>query len=107
MTKAEIEAERKVADWYASPAGRRHVERVMDKGIRDGTAILVDGSKVNLTPAKIEALLQEARDKSTQAVSLRIPRADLDAAKRIAAKKRIGYQTVLKQAIHAGVREMS
>jgi predicted DNA binding CopG/RHH family protein len=37
---------------------------------------------------------------------LRIPIADLDAAKRIAAKKRIGYQTVLKQAIHAGVREM-
>ena len=105
MTQAEREAERKAADWYSSPAGRKHIERVMNKGMRDGTAIIVDGSKVKLNnQATIEALLQEARDKSTRAVSLRIPIADLDAAKRIAAKKRIGYQTVLKQAIRAGLQ---
>jgi hypothetical protein len=103
-TKAELEAERKAADWYASRAGRKHVERVMDESMRNGTAVIVDGGKVKLTnPAILEALMQKARDKMTRAVSLRLPQRDLDAAKRLAAKRGIGYQTVLKEIIHQGL----
>jgi hypothetical protein len=105
MTKAEIEAEKKAADWYASPAGRKHIERVMDEGMRKGTAVVVKNGKVKFTdPAILEALMQKARDKMTQAVSLRIPQSDLDAAKRIAVERGIGYQTVLKELIHQGVQ---
>jgi hypothetical protein len=104
MTKAQLEAERKAADWYASPAGRKHVERVMDEGMRNGTAVVVDGSKVKINNATVEALLQKARDKMTRAVSLRLPQRDLDAAKRLATKRGIGYQTVLKEIIHQGLQ---
>jgi hypothetical protein len=63
------------------------------------------GLKIRPTdPAVLEKLLQDARASMTKAVSLRIPVSDLDAAKEIAAKKGVGYQTVLKDAIKAGLR---
>ena len=44
--------------------------------------------------------------KQTQSVSLRIPLADLEAAKKIAEKTGIGYQTVLKEMIHEGLQRV-
>ncbi len=106
MTPAKIEAEAKAAEWYDRPEGKRHVARVMRDGIRDGTAkVYPKGLSAKRTdPAVLEALLEKARATMTQAVSLRIPNSDLDAAKAIAGKKGIGYQTVLKNAIRAGLR---
>ncbi len=69
---------------------------------------LRNGSKVKPTdPAVLQKFLEEARASMTQAVSLRIPLADLDEAKRIAVAQGIGYQTVLKRVIREGLRQAS
>lgn len=49
--------------------------------------------------AKLAELDARVRAK-TEPISLRVPTTDLDRAKLIAAKKGIGYQTLLKMAIH-------
>jgi len=48
--------------------------------------------------------MEKAKARATQAISIRVPVADLERARKIAARKGIGYQTVLKQAIRAGLR---
>ena len=50
-------------------------------------------------------LVEQAKAKATQAVSLRIPVADLERAKSIAAKQGVGYQAVLRQAIRTGLHK--
>jgi predicted DNA binding CopG/RHH family protein len=44
--------------------------------------------------------LAQAKDKTLHTVSIRLPVADIERARAIAAKEGIGYQTVLKRAIH-------
>ena len=67
-----------------------------------------EGSAIRLTDAKVLAeLVDQARAKATRAISIRLPVADLDHAQKIAAKEGIGYQTVLKRAIRAGLRKVS
>lgn len=128
-TKSKIpsfKTEAEEADWFASPAGRRHAEatlrRAIKKGLietdsrerdvkaeakatREGRAVLYrKGLNVQKTDPKVLAeLLENARASMTRPVSLRIPVSDLDAAKRIAEKKGVGYQTVLKDIIRAGL----
>lgn len=46
-----------------------------------------------------------ARKRPTKSISIRISCDDLKAAQEIGREKGIGYQTVLKQAIHKGVRK--
>lgn len=53
--------------------------------------------------AVLEQLLSDARASMSKAVSIRIPAGDLEAAKRVAQKRGIGYQTVLKEIIHKGL----
>jgi len=43
-------------------------------------------------------------EKTTRAISIRVPIADLEQARRIAAASGVGYQTVLKQAIREGLK---
>ena len=57
--------------------------------------------------AVIEEILARAASKTTQAISLRIPVGDLEAAKRLAAKTGIGYQAILKDLIHEGLKRAS
>ena len=52
-------------------------------------------------------LLARAKEKATQAISLRVPVADIEAAKKIAARRGVGYQTVLKHAIREGLKKRS
>ena len=99
--------EKEEADWLASPAGRRFTERRMQVALREGRVVVHrggDGSVQKTDPAVLQRLLEEARASMTKAVSLRIPESDLDEARRIAKTKGIGYQTVLKQIIHEGLR---
>jgi predicted DNA binding CopG/RHH family protein len=87
-------SEAEEANWWDSPEGRRHVSRMFERAAQDGTLIRGHG---------IEHLLEIARkaeEKALRPVSLRIPVADLKRAKKIAAAEGIGYQTVLKRAIH-------
>jgi predicted DNA binding CopG/RHH family protein len=55
----------------------------------------------------LAALAEQARAKATKAISIRVPVADLERARQIASKEGTGYQTVLKRAIHAGLRKVS
>jgi len=55
----------------------------------------------------LEQLMEQAKQKTTHAISIRLPLADLETARRIAEKRGIGYQTVLKQAIRVGLKTAS
>lgn len=50
-------------------------------------------------------LMEMAKAHATRAISIRLPLADIERAQKIAAKRGIGYQTVLKQAIRAGLKK--
>jgi predicted DNA binding CopG/RHH family protein len=56
-------------------------------------------------PKILERLMQQAKESATRAISIRIPIADLERAKQIAEQTGVGYQTVLKQAIRAGLKK--
>jgi len=126
--KPAFKNETEEADWLSSPVGRRYVSRsfrtAMRKGViqseastltealaavrQAGAGRAVQFKKLNAKPTDsviVQKLLDEARASITQAVSLRIPVMDLEAAKRIAEKKGVGYQSVLKQAIRDGLRQ--
>src|SRR5437870_6787978 len=93
-------SEAQEADWYATPAGRRQTQREFERAIKDGT-LMVNPKGLNIPrtdPKMLAELLTRAKEKATQAISLRVSVADIEAAKKIAAKRGIGYQTVLKQA---------
>jgi predicted DNA binding CopG/RHH family protein len=49
--------------------------------------------------------MEQARQTATRAISLRVPIADLERARKIAEETGVGYQTVLKEAIHKGLRK--
>jgi predicted DNA binding CopG/RHH family protein len=53
----------------------------------------------------LEQLLEQARQNASRAISIRIPIADLEHAKRIAERTGVGYQTVLKRAIREGLKK--
>ena len=93
------------ADWYTTPQGRRQTQREFARALKDGTAIRSAGSKVAKTDPKVLLqLMEQARQKATRAISIRVPIADLEQAQRIAEKTGVGYQTVLKQAIREGLK---
>ena len=106
--KAETEAAAAEAAWYATPEGRRQTQREFERALKRGAILRSKGSTIPLTHAKILAeLVEKARANVTKAISIRIPVADLDRAQQIAAKEGIGYQTVLKRAIQAGLKKVS
>ncbi len=102
LSKAKPAAE---ADWYASPEGRRQTQREFDRALRAGTFSRSTGLKVARTDPKVlQRLMEQAKENATRAISIRIPIADLERARRIAEKTRVGYQSVLKQAIRQGLK---
>ena len=129
--KPSFKSEAEEADWYHTPEGRRWCTRVMQRAARKGTVVVEEkitpqraleiarvsgGKRVVLTqgmplrrtdPAVLQKLWEDAIASMTKAVSLRIPLADLEAAKALAQKKGTGYQTVLKEIIHEGLRRAS
>jgi hypothetical protein len=94
------------ADWYATPKGRRETEREFTRALKAGTLSRSEGLKIAKTGPKILAeLMERAKENTTRAISIRIPIADLERAKRIAEETGAGYQTVLKQAIRKGLKK--
>ena len=79
------------ADWWASPAGRAFVKQksaeAQSKRIKAGGSPLV-------------AMLNKKR--SVQ-IAIRLPEADLAQARKIAERKGIGYQTLLKMLVREGL----
>ena len=102
LTFANEQAE---ADWYHSPEGRARSLQVLKKALRERKLMIRDGSQMKRTDrVAVQQLLSEARAAMTQPVSLRLPVGDLDAAKRLAEKTGKGYQTILKEIIHEGLK---
>jgi hypothetical protein len=96
------------AAWYASPEGRRKTQREFESALKRGAVLRSKGSAIPLTDAKtLAALVERAKANATRAISIRLPIADIDRAQQIAAKQGIGYQTVLKRAIRAGLKKVS
>ena len=99
-------AEAEEATWHATPEGRRQTQREFERALRSGTALRSEGSNIPPTDAKVLTDLMElAKGNATRAISIRLPVADIERARKIAAKQGIGYQTVLKQAIRAGLKK--
>ena len=106
--KADLESAPVDAAWYASQEGRRQTQREFERALKRGAILRSEGSTIPLTHAKVlAALVEKAKANVTKAISIRLPFADLERAQRIAAKEGIGYQTVLKRAIRAGLKKVS
>ncbi len=120
----------KEADSLSSPVGRRSVSRsfraAMQKGVIESEARTFDEQLAELKnsrgrvvrfnhgmdvkpadPAVLQKLYGEAVAGITKPVSLRLPVKDIAAAKALAAKQGIGYQTLLKHLISAGLSKAS
>jgi hypothetical protein len=93
------------ANWYATPEGRRQTEREFTRALKAGTLSRSTGLKIARTDPKILGqLLLQAKERTTRAISIRLPVADLEKARQITERTGLGYQTVLKKASREGLR---
>jgi hypothetical protein len=123
-----FKSEAEEAEWLSSPAVRRAYSQRFQKAMESGNVIVNESRTLSAelkekakrtgaviinkngldvkrsNPAVVEELVDRVKAKQTQSVSLRISIADLEAAKKLAEKAGIGYQTVLKDLIHEGLR---
>ena len=96
MSKKRLEmprfkSESEEADWGASPAGRAYVRQRAAEGQSKGTK--ASGSN----------LVRKLSNKSSTQIAIRLPGTDLAQARKIAHRKGIGYQTLLKMLVHEGL----
>jgi hypothetical protein len=82
------------ADWWASPEGRAFLKKKSSESRTAGIAPV--GSK-------LVAGLNQTRSGGSTQIALRLPDADLDRARKMAERKGIGYQTLLKMLLHEGL----
>jgi predicted DNA binding CopG/RHH family protein len=95
MTKKTLKmprfrSESQEADWWTSRAGRDYVERKSAEARAAGSS------------TKGSSLVARLNKKSVQ-IAIRLPEADLAQARKIAGRKGIGYQTLLKMLVHEGL----
>jgi predicted DNA binding CopG/RHH family protein len=100
-TSPKFRGEAQEAAWYATPQGRRQTEREYRKALKEGT--LVESARVD--GKLLERLMNQAKEKATRAISIRLPVADLERANAIAKEQGVGYQTVIKQILRRGLRK--
>jgi predicted DNA binding CopG/RHH family protein len=101
-------AEAALSAWYASPEGRRQTQREFERALKRGAVLPSEGARITLSNAKTLAeLVAQAKAKATKAISLRVPVADIEQAQAIAEREGVGYQTILKKAIRAGLKKVS
>ena len=100
-----FKSEAEEASWYATPQGRRQTQLEFASALRSGKLKRSWGLKLPSTDRRIlEQLMEQAKERATRPISLRIPIADLERAKQIAEQTGTGYQTVLKEAIRKGLK---
>ncbi len=85
-------SESEEADWWASREGRNFVKQE-SAGLETSKA----------KPAGSPLVARLNRTSSVQ-IALRLPETDLAEARRIATRKGIGYQTLLKMLLHEGLQ---
>jgi predicted DNA binding CopG/RHH family protein len=88
----KFKSESEEADWWASPAGRDFLSKksraLEEKGIQ---------------PAGSRLVAQLSKKRSIQ-IAIRLAEADVEEARKIAERKGIGYQTLLKTLVHEGLQ---
>ena len=87
----KFKSEDEEADWWASPAGRLFVKQKSPEG----------PSKAKKTRGS--DLVTALNKRSSVQIAIRLPEADLARARKIADRKGIGYQTLLKMLVHEGL----
>jgi len=103
--RPSFKSEAEEADWYATPQGRKQTRREFERALRSGAAMRSGGANLPRTDTRVLAeLMEQAKAKATKAISIRLPIADIELAKRIAATEGVGYQAVLKRAIRKGLK---
>ena len=97
----QFKSESQEADWWASTAGRTYLKQKLAQANKASKAL---GAKSTLKGSKLVTALNEKR--SVQ-IALRLPEPDLTEARKIAERKGIGYQTLLKMLVHEGLARES
>ena len=90
-----FKSESEEADWWASKAGRAYVKQKSAETQSKGTT--AGGSR----------LVTMLNKKSSVQIAIHLPEADLAQARKIAGRKGIGYQTLLKMFVHEGLAHES
>jgi predicted DNA binding CopG/RHH family protein len=80
------------ADWWASKEGRAFAEQKSREAQAKG--IKFSGSSV----------IARMNKKSSTQIALRLPGTDIQEARKIAGRKGIGYQTLIKMIVHEGLQ---
>jgi predicted DNA binding CopG/RHH family protein len=93
MPKFKNESEE--ADWWASATGRAYLKKKAKEAQSSGARF--SGSP----------LVARLNKKSTTQIAIRLPGTDIEEARKIAGRKGIGYQTLLKMIVHEGLRRES
>jgi predicted DNA binding CopG/RHH family protein len=92
----KFRGESEEADWWASRAGRDYVK------LRSTEVQSRDAQTKRTKPAGSRLVRQLAQKNSVQ-IAIRIPEGDLAQARKIATRKGIGYQTLIKMLLHEGL----
>lgn len=87
----KFKTESQEADWWASPTGRAYVKRRSADARSKGTK------------AVGASLVAKLNQKRSVQIAIRLPEADLVQARKIADRKGIGYQTLLKMFVREGL----
>ncbi len=80
------------AEWWASRAGRDYVKGRSAATQQSGTKVA--GSR----------LVAQLRKKASVQIAIRLPGDDLEQARKIATRKGIGYQTLIKMLVREGLQ---
>ena len=80
------------ADWWASAEGRRFVKQKSS------------GARSNTKRYEVSPLVTRLKKTNSVQIALRLPETDLVQARRLATRKGIGYQTLLKMLLHEGLQ---
>jgi predicted DNA binding CopG/RHH family protein len=80
------------ADWWARREGRDYVKRRSAEAKSKGAKAA--GSR----------LVTQIAKKSSIQIAIRLPEGDLKQARKIATRKGIGYQTLIKMLVHEGLQ---
>ena len=89
MPKFKSESEE--ADWWASQAGRAYVKQKSAEAQSKGSK------------ARGSSQVAKLNKKRSMQIAIRLPEADLTQARKIAERKGIGYQTLLKMLVREGL----
>jgi hypothetical protein len=79
------------ADWWASPVGRAYVKQRSAEAQPKGAK------------ASGSSLVAKLSSRSSIQIAIRLPETDLARARKMAHRKGIGYQTLLKMLVHEGL----